>query len=218
MKSFPILSIGHRAVGQTLTWINQGTTSTRLLIFILCISAVLITSVAFVYHKINFDLLGTWGPNYNTLTIWREFEGASGKRNLSWTISYEGSGESTYSGIVRHISPIRVYEMPILTHNVLITSGDFADPNQVGTVVMESRLIYYYPVTLDPQGEIDLIHTIPLVPGLYQKLLEVKNGDIVTITGREVLEVQAFNSSGTKLSNWKDNGCNTLLVTSLSIN
>jgi hypothetical protein len=191
--------------------------STALLVLVLLILGIVFSISAYIYHKINFDLLGTWGPNYNSLTVWRGFEGASGRRNQSWVISYENDYEITYTGVVRHISPIRVWDMPILTHNILITSGDYANKDIVGTVVTDSRVMYYYPITIEPNGHINLIHAIPLLPGLYQNLLEIKLGDTIIVTGKEVEDLIAYDANGRKLSNWKDNGCNTLLITSIKI-
>ena len=53
----------------------------------------------------------------------------------TWTIHYEKKSSSQFKGIVRHTSTIRLSEIPLLTHDILVTSGDFADSDLVTTSV-----------------------------------------------------------------------------------
>lgn len=106
----------------------------------------------------------------------------------------------------------------MLSHDILVTSGDFADSSIVRTSVSNHRFSSWY---LDqqnrPQGTINLLHTVPSTEEIYQQLTEVRKGDRVRIKGIEILDINRYDQQGEFWGSWADAGCNTLLVTSVEI-
>ncbi len=72
-------------------------------------------------------------------------------------------------------------------------------------------------MTRNPSGRINLLHTVPATEEVYRQLLEVRTWDEVVITGREILTINRLDENGKYLGDWRDSGCNTLLVQSVTI-
>ena len=175
-----------------------------------------IVVVLFVYTRVNTGLFGPSGTDFDNLVISNSYELISSE-DLYWEVQFEGIQESKYIGTVRHAAPIRIQEFAILTHDILVTTGEFADPDIVNTNVIDHKFIWRSPNSPSPSGSINLIHAVPANKSIYQKLLEIQKWDTVKITGREILTVKAFQSDETFLGTWLDTGCNTLLVESVTI-
>jgi hypothetical protein len=170
----------------------------------------------YAYYRVNTNLLGRPQTNpdrFNFSPDWDSIE-ADGYR---WDIRYENSGYANFSGTVRHVGPIRVDEFKILTHDILVTTGDFADPDQVTTNVLNHRFFWHAPYTQQPEGSINLLHIIPANRETAGRLFEVRKWQQVKISGYEILEIQAYNKDGEFLMSWKDTGCNTILVDQVQI-
>lgn len=182
------------------------------------IAAMLIVAVVggIVYYTANTDFLGLAGPGFETLTISSTKEEITSE-DVYWKITYEKKGDSEFSGLVRHVSPIRDNRMRILTHDILVTSGEYADPALVRTSVSNHHFRWRSTSTAPPTGTINLLHTVPADDDIYRHLLEVRSQDEVIISGREILSIQAYNQAGNYLGEWHDTGCNTLLVESVTI-
>ena len=169
-----------------------------------------------VYYTANTDFLGLAGPGFDSLTVSASYEEIE-TGGQYWRITYERRGDSEFAGRVRHVSPIREGRLRILTHDILVTSGDYADPNIVRTSVSNHRFRWRSSASADPNGKINLLHTVPASEEIYQKLLAIRTADDVVITGREVLDINVYNQDGDHVGGWKDTGCNTLLVNSVTI-
>ena len=59
-----------------------------------------------------------------------------------WTIAYEADHEVIFQGTVLHNSPIREKGFEIMTQDILVTTGDFSDPELVSTKVSDHKFIY----------------------------------------------------------------------------
>jgi len=136
---------------------------------------------------------------------------------MYWEVQFEGIGESKFIGIVRHISPIRIHEFRILTHDILVTTADFSNPDIVDTNVIDHKFFWKSNQTTSPNGSINLIHAFPANKEIYQELLSIQNWDTVKITGREIYNIKSYQTDETFLGTWQDAGCNTLLIESVSI-
>lgn len=175
-----------------------------------------VIAAVFIYTRVNTSLFGLTGTDFDELVISNSYELIS-SNDFYWEVQFEGIGSSKFSGTVRHAAPIRIQEFAILTHDILVTSGDFANPDIVNTSVIDHKFFWKSPNASSPSGAINLIHAIPANKKIYQQLLEIQKWDIVNITGREILAVRAFQGDGTTLGTWFDLGCNTLLVESVTI-
>jgi len=169
-----------------------------------------------IYYNTNSDFFGLAGPDFGGLTISDSKEQIAASE-LYWKITYEGLADSEFAGLIRHVSPIRQNPMRILTHDVLVTSGEYADPAIVNTSVANHRFRWRSTGTTRPQGTINLLHTVPANEEIYRQLLQIQVQDEVIITGREILTIKAYDQDGNYLGEWHDTGCNTILVNSVTV-
>jgi hypothetical protein len=177
---------------------------------------VLVLIGGFVYLRANTSFLGLVGLDFDTLTLSDSYDQIAAD-DLYWTITFESKGTSEFSGIVRHVSPFRMGQLRILTHDILVTSGDYANPDVVSTSVFSHHFTWRSSNTAHPSGRINLLHTVPANEEIYRQLLKIRAWDEVVITGREILSIRAYDQDGNHLIDWRDTGCNTLLVKSVNI-
>ncbi len=170
----------------------------------------------FIYTRVNTSLFGLTGADLDDLVISNSYEHISSE-DYYWDLQFEGIGKTKYLGAVRHVAPIRIKEFAILTHDILITSGDFSDPNVVNTNVIDHKFFWKSPNQSAPVGTINLIHAIPATKDIYQQMLDIHKWDTVLITGREIYNVKAYLGDASFIGAWIDTGCNTLLVESVTI-
>lgn len=175
-----------------------------------------IVAVFFIYFQVNTSLFGMIGNDFDDLVVSNSYETISAE-DIYWEVQFEGIGESKFIGIVRHVSPIRIDEFRILTHDILVTTADFSSPDIVDTNVIDHKFFWKSTQASAPIGSINLIHAFPANKDIYQELLKIQNWDTVKITGREIYTVKAYQSDETFLGAWTDTGCNTLLIESVSI-
>jgi hypothetical protein len=154
-----------------------------------------------------------WG----SLTIHEGYRSISQEHSdVSWSLTYELATQNTFSGLVRHTSRINENQYPMLTHDILVTSGDYADSSLVRTSVMNHHFTWSSKTSDWPKGSINLLHTMPKNEEMVNALYSIKYGDIVKITGYEIYTINRY-KDGSYRGQWKDSGCNTLLVTAVEI-
>ena len=169
-----------------------------------------------VYSSFNVDLLGLDAPDFKNWSIDAGFERVQIGEQV-WTIQYESFLHSSFTGQVRHISPIREGNFPFLTHDILVASGEFADPQKVSTSVVNHHFSWFSKDYPHPQGSLNLLHVVPLNEEIYQKLLSIQVGSSVSIGGREIQKINRLDGQGKPAFWWQDSGCNSLLVTAVEI-
>lgn len=169
-----------------------------------------------VYLTVNHDWFGLAEPEWDRLTFSPSMETIQSDAQ-TWQIVYERTQDSQFAGLVRHASLIRFDRVPFLTHDILVTTGDYADPQQVRTAVIDHHFSWRSATKAHPKGTINLLHTVAVAPEIFAQLLQIRSGDRVVIVGREILSIETYDRSGTYLGNWRDQGCNTLLVRSVEI-
>jgi hypothetical protein len=183
--------------------------------FVIGAMLVLLLGGALVYYTTNTSFFGLAAPDFEGLAVSPSYEQVKAD-DLYWHIIYEKAEDTQFPGLVRHVSPIRDGRLRILTHDILVTSGQFSDPSMVRTSVFNHRFRWRSPNTAQPSGTINLLHTVPANQDIYRQLLEIREQDEVIISGREILKIEAYNSDGNYLGEWHDTGCNTLLVNSVT--
>jgi len=154
---------------------------------------------------------------FGVYTVNPNFTRISDPSGHDWKIDYEKTFSSRFSGKVRHISPIQIADFPILTHDILVTTQDFADPQKVTTSVSDHHFIWVALTKKPPSGSINLLHTVPKDDLIFRQLSSIKPGDQVTISGWEITRINVLQADGTSNRWWEDAGCNTLMVDSVSI-
>lgn len=171
--------------------------------------------IYFAVALIGGDLPWQIKPDYQSWYIDSTYETIQDQEGRLWEIRYESQGPSTFTGLVRHASPIRESNFPLLSHDILVTSGDFSNPDIVRTSVSNHRFAWFSPDARFPKGNINLLHTLPENDEIYRQLSQVKKGQQVIISGREILDIRLVTADGRSRYTWSDSGCNTLLVTSI---
>lgn len=155
--------------------------------------------------------------DFNQVIIDNNFNHMSLEKGQAWDVSYETGKMRSFAGLVRHTSPIHEPDFSILTFDILVTSGDFADETFVQTSVKNHHYTWYAPELNDPKGKINLLHTVPSNEEINCQLSQIQNGDTVMISGYEIYRIIGFDSQGTSVGIWQDSGCNTTLVTEVKI-
>ena len=181
---------------------------------------ILVGGALAVYYLFQGGALISFGgvrPNFKDYQINENYTHIQRGDGDYWTISYEKPTYSSFSGIVRYTTEDHEKDFPLLTHDILVTSGDFANPDIVHTDVYEHHFTWSSPKSEHPQGAINLLHTVPLNEDIYQQLLQVKDGEQVTISGPEILRIDAYKPDGALIGWWQDSGCNSMVVTTVQI-
>ncbi len=161
-----------------------------------------------------FDLITP--PALDELTIENKYTTISANDGRTWGIDFEFPKDSTFSGVVRHINHWHDPSVPFMSHDVLITTEDFANPDVVKTWVFEHKFFYRYDEG-NPKGTINLLHVFPATLEIYEQLQQIDKWDTVSISGREILKINMYNPEGKSTGYFKDAGCNTILVTSVTV-
>ncbi|GAP10655.1 hypothetical protein BECAL_01830 [Bellilinea caldifistulae] len=162
-------------------------------------------------------LLWTTVPEFDTWKIDSAFTSVEDSNGETWKIRYESKNTAVFEGLVRHASPINERAFPLLSHDILVTSGEFADPSLVRTSVSNHRFFWYTDQSNRPAGTINLLHTVPSTEEIYHQLSVIRKGDTVRVKGIEILDIARYDQQGDFRGSWADAGCNTLLVTSVEI-
>jgi hypothetical protein len=139
---------------------------------------------------------------------------ASGQR---WELSYEQNHDRLLTGQVRHTSMDHETLFPIISFDILVTSGDFSDPSLVSTSVSDHHFSWMPLTATKPQGTINLLHTVPMNQAVEDELMKIKDGDTVTVEGWDILKINGYDKDGKYIGYWTDEGCNTTLITNVTI-
>ena len=83
--------------------------------FILCI---------FLITACGGDLSGR--PPFEEMTFSPDYTNISMPDSRTWNVTYEYSTDTTFTGVVRHVSLWYDSGAPFMSHDVLVTTGDFA--------------------------------------------------------------------------------------------
>jgi hypothetical protein len=133
-------------------------------------------------------------------------------------LSYEQNHDRYFDGIVRHTSMNHEANFPIVSFDILVTSGDFADEDLVWTIVEDHHFTWRSLNGKSPQGTINLLHTVPMDQATEELLMSIEVGDHVIIKGWDILSIDGFSDEGDYIGTWMDAGCNTTLITEIYIN
>ena len=178
---------------------------TRKAVFIFCI--LMLTACG-------TDLSGK--PPFAGLTFSTDFTHITAPDGRAWGVSFEYPNGATFRGVIRHVSRWHESSLPFMTHDILITTGDFASKGTVNVFVVNHKFIYHYAEG-SPSGSINLLHIFPASEEIYKQLLQVKDWNEVSISGREIDTIDMLDAEGANRGYFKDHGCNSILVTSVTV-
>ncbi len=169
------------------------------------------------WQKIRLSFISHPIEVFDQLIVSDGFHKIQSSDGQTWELSYEADRERKFVGTVRHASIIYEPKFGILTHDILITSGDFADPSLVNTNVSNHHFTWISKNGETPSGNINLLHTVPMDDEILHELDSIQNGDKVVITGWDILSIEGYDKEGIFLGSWQDAGCNTTLVINVEI-
>lgn len=92
--------------------------------------------------------------------------------------------ETSYSGDVRHIGKAFYNRMPIFTHDVILTTGEFSDPERVKIDPVKKGQTRWR-ARKKPQGTLTMLHIIPENVEVLAQLEDITLWDKVELIGRE---------------------------------
>ena len=183
-------------------------------IIILCIAIVVFI---FAYY-IQAQQITSPLENFDEMTVTQGFHRIDLKSGQYFIISYEKDRDSSFDGLVRHTSMNHEKTFPIISFDILVTTGEYSDPTKVKTRVEDHHFMWKFLDGTEATGTINLLHTVPMNQAIEEKLMQIKQGDHVVIIGREILKIDGYARNGNYLGYWQDSGCNTILITEVYIN
>ena len=171
-----------------------------------------------LYYSLNSDFFGLFAPPFSEYEFSKDYRAVTDQDGRSWKILFEKSAISTFTGVVRDVVHWRDEpDIPFATHDILVTTGEYTSPKRVRTRVYEHAVYYQWYYDPAPTGHINLLHIVPANEEIYHQLLKVTDWNLVSITGREILRIEAYDQGGTFLFAFQDDGCNSILVTAVEI-
>jgi hypothetical protein len=178
-------------------------------------TAVMLLACLLFLTSCGVDISGK--PPFDDLTFSSDFSRISSSNGKTWDVTFELPVDSTFTGVVRHTSLWYDSSAPFMSHDILVTTGDFASQDFVDTSVIGHKFFYHWD-DARPTGTINLLHIFPATAEVFDQLKQIKKWNNVSISGREILKIDKYDSGGKYLGYMIDTGCNTILVTSVSIN
>jgi hypothetical protein len=182
---------------------------------LIIVLVILVGIVFYFWGFVNFNLFGILAPDYDVLKLKNGGLTIDLPNHYKNQITYEKTEDSIFTGTVRHIALIQDSNFPYLTHDILVTSGDFAQFDKVGTIVLNHK--FFWQSQSQPKGTINLLHVLTLDKKLYNSLMQISGWQKIKLVGHEIYKIDLLKPDGTPQSYWKDEGCNTLLIKSVTI-
>ncbi len=183
----------------------------------LFIIIVLLISLFLFHNEIEKIVNDNALEDFNSMIVTNGFHTLSLPDGRHWQISYEENTLQVFSGEVRHNSAIHSGEFAILSQDILLTNGDFQDPSRVSIAVSNHHFTWRSEDGSQPQGSINLLHTLPMDQSIFQNLRQVEQGQYILIKGYEIDRIDGWDDAGNYIGYWQDSGCNTILVTEIFI-
>ncbi len=123
----------------------------------------------------------TWKPSTTSIVNEMEF----GKSLAHKGVGYHSEwGASEYvTGYVRRIDRHYKKIMPVITYDLVLTSGDFSNPDIVN-LRHKGEGNYYWSADVQPKGSIIFYHTVPGSHSVQYKLDDLQEGDNVKILAK----------------------------------
>lgn len=161
------------------------------------------------------DLSGK--PPFDALGISSDYAHISMPDGRTWDVAFEFPVVSTFTGVVRHTSLWYDSSEPFMSHDILVTTGDFTSRAAVDVSVMGHKFFYHWD-GIAPSGTINLLHIFPASAEVFEQLSQIRKWDNVSISGQEIYKIDKYDSDGQYIGYMTDAGCNTILVKSVRIN
>ncbi len=97
------------------------------------------------------------------------------------TLETDAEVEGSVHQVVRASWP----EMPFITHELVLVTGDYAKPDIVSISEIEDHTVVIQSNVTNPAGSVWLVHVIPADQNALEQLLRVQKGQYVVLVGDE---------------------------------
>lgn len=111
------------------------------------------------------------------------------------TYTAQWSDVQTYSGDIRYFGRAYMKHSAYFTNDAIVTTGEYSDPEIVSvTPIRKGNMSWRSPK--QPVGTLVVLHFIPADIFVFEELQKVREGDLVTFTGREELDSKIEGDDG----------------------
>jgi hypothetical protein len=197
---------------------EKSRSSLRSLIWTPILTMIVIVLGVMLYAVVRPQVITAPLENFDQMIVTDGFHHIALPSGQHFDLSYEQSHDRYFDGIVRHTSMNHEKSFPIISFDILVTSGDFADDSLVWTSVEDHHFSWRPLNGEEPQGTINLLHTVPMDQATEEQLMKIKVGDHIIVKGWDILKIDGYSRAGEYIGYWQDAGCNTTLITNMYIN
>lgn len=177
-----------------------------------------ITTCGALFRLASADWLDRSAPSWGDFAFSSDYRRVTLPDGRWWNITYEKNTFSVFTGTAREVIHLRDEAgIPFATHDILLTNGEYSSPARVSAQVVNRTVRYQWYTSQTPEGTLHLLHIVPLNEDVYHQLLQVRRWNRVSIKGQEILRIESFDPTGRLRLIFQDEGCNTILVTSVQV-
>ncbi len=90
---------------------------------------------------------------------------------------------ATFSGDIRYVGRAYTRYAPFITHDAVITTGEFSDPQIVEIAPIKNGTTYWR-AGKQPDGTLVVLHFVPASVEIHDLLAGLETGETVTIAGK----------------------------------
>jgi hypothetical protein len=155
-------------------------------------------AVVFLVVIMGFYFYFTWKPSASGIAedmrIGEEITHNGITYNSKW-------GESeTIEGFVRRKDRHYDEHMPIVTYDIVISTGEYSDRNLV-KIQNKGGGNYYWSASRQPKGTLAVYHTVPATPAVQRKLDTIEPDETISLRAKvsQNSEIKGSNGSFVKL-------------------
>ena len=100
-----------------------------------------------------------------------------------------------HTGDIRYFGRAYYDGVPIFTHDAVVTTGEFSDPDIVEVTPIKDGSMYWY-ANKQPEGSLVVLHFIPEDFSVFEDLKLIREGDRIEFSGREETDSTVESSDG----------------------
>jgi len=104
--------------------------------------------------------------------------------------------ELKHTGDIRYFGRAYYEGVPVFTHDAVVTTGEFSDPDIVEVTPIKDGSMYWQ-ANKQPEGTLVVLHFIPENFTAFEDLQLIREGERIEFTGREETDSSVESSTGT---------------------
>jgi hypothetical protein len=136
----------------------------------------------------------TWKPSASEIAGEMRIGDEISYRGEKYTSDWGGRTEKI-EGYLRRMDRHFDKSMPIITYDLVLTSGEYNDPDIVN-LRHKGGGNYYWSSKKKPEGSLLVVHTVPATRAVQDKLDRIEQGASITLSGRISQDSEIKTASG----------------------